>query len=420
MKNIATKIIGRFRSPEHGKRRRGGGEQPTESPPPYEGPESSRRTGTPNIPLFIENDTYTVVKELHEGVEGHCTVEKSNTTGNLYVVKTTKPRHGWESGLGYPSDAVILLSRKPHPNIMNIFAATDAGFGSWRLILEHCSGGDLADLMLRVHAKFGRYMPTPEVFVLHAIAELVDALAYIHHGLRRVDIDGASGARAGDEGTTTTGISSDLPLSEQYVARADHRAVVHGDIKPDNILLKWSDGDHYQDSRRDGNANASERPYRMPTLVLADFGLAQFADESVGVYGTRAWFSPEATAVYALENTNKEAFKRAKSSRVLTTKSDVYGLGRVAWTLVRRRHRDARDDLDDLDVNIARDGNWKANGVKEAIRRCLQARPADRPDATAEGNEVDGGLLHVAAGFKRERDRLLKDERKWPPPGFWD
>lgn len=92
-------------------------------------------------------------------------------------------------------------------------------------------------------------MDIPESFIWHVYIQLAEALAFIHKGYDRTDQD-----------------------------RPDWQAVVHRDVKPQNIFLRRpTAGQLY------------------PDIVLADFGLATTRPRSGegGVCGSLLWQGPE-------------------------------------------------------------------------------------------------------------------------------
>jgi len=79
---------------------------------------------------------------------------------------------------------------------------------------QWAQGGDLLDQISHI-SKSKAY--APEALVLHVILELAQALAYLHEGLRWDESTGG------------------------YVRMAHFLKIVHGDIKPDNVFLDWTE-----------------------------------------------------------------------------------------------------------------------------------------------------------------------------------
>ncbi len=317
---------------------------------------------------FIPGDTYTSIRDLQEGRRGQCSVKRSNTTGNLIVVKhahgrvTTSPnmeRKGRRRPV--PNEArMLLLKLQPHANIIRLYETEQnyASLGRHLLYMEYCTGGDLPDQI----RKFQRLsLQVPVTFTLHVLVGLCHALAYLHHGLRWLDY-------------------------RKYIKEKNHESILHGDIKPENIFLRWP----------------GWQVRGMPDIVLADFGMAQLEVESWGVTGTPGYDSPEVAAVMKhYDVDNMRAFNRARNERIMTTKSDMYQVGLVIHLLATGRHFTTGNDpcLIELPQQYQ-----DVTGLLAVIVWLLQSLPKDRPECT--GNMKDGFLMANDV-LKRQRDALL-------------
>ena len=134
----------------------------------------------------------------------------------------------------------------------------------------------------------------PAVFLLHVYVSLVEALLFVHHGYRS------------------------LKEAEAQTQVLNHLTIIHGDIKPENILLRWP---------------ANREPEGLPDIVLADFGAAQLASETTFICGTQSFDSPEVAYVTSLRRTNRADYEICKTIPIMTPRSDIYQLGHVMHLL---------------------------------------------------------------------------------------
>ena len=235
-------------------------------------------------------DTYTELARLSSGTEGECTKVRSTTTGEIFVAKHIKSSR---IATGYKGlEAIILIhDLDPHPNLVKLFGAEEAPDDRIKLYFELCDAGDLSkqiDHMWNVGPRQFDMKICPEVFALHCFFQLLEALAYIHYGFRY-------------EG------------NGEYSQSAGHTSIVHADLKPQNVLLRW-------------NASANNE-CGMPDVVLADFGLSVYAHKSKGYAGSSKYMAPEVHYLYKLKISGSPDFARRMNDHVLTPKSDMWSLG---------------------------------------------------------------------------------------------
>ncbi|KAL8742253.1 MAG: hypothetical protein Q9190_005230, partial [Brigantiaea leucoxantha] len=116
---------------------------------------------------------------------------------------------------------------------------------------EFCSAGDMHNLIDNYQQ---RDLDVPEDFVWHSFIQMAEALAYIHSAYVR-------------------------DRKREAEPPAAWKPVIHRDIKPGNIFLRWP--------------GRSSRTY--PDLVLGDFGLATTdpGRDNGCLVGTRAYQPPE-------------------------------------------------------------------------------------------------------------------------------
>jgi serine/threonine protein kinase len=328
-----------------------------------------------------EDDKYDLVRSLNSGGQADTTLLRSKRTGKVLVVKHTfKFEHGptWR----LPEEYRILLTphglnKLSHPNILSAFGVLRSPEeGRWCIFTEYCSGGDLNDQHLHMMAlpasAYGRTghdsgMASPDIepparlvpdmWLFHTFLGLTSALHFLHGGSGRTPI-------------------------------------IHRDLKPENILIRFP-----------------PRECGMPEVVLADFGLAEFAAECDSVAGSTLWTSPEALELFELEEMDNEAYNEQMLERrnVMTTKSDIYGLGLVMYSLATSYLWVPGADPNKLCLPEAYTTE-ACCGLTSAIAWCLAVKQGERPEASE--------LMPIMDMFRESRDRLFKT--KGPlPTGVW-
>jgi serine/threonine protein kinase len=218
-----------------------------------------------------------------------------------------------------------LAAKLDHPNVVQVF---DVGEEDGRpyIVMEHVDGGTLAD---RLNGR-GRGVPRGEA--LRLLSQLCQGLGHAHA-----------------------------------------RKLVHRDIKPQNLLLRESDG----------------------SLKIADFGIARAAEETTRltrpgkVIGTERYMAPEQLA-----------------DGKITPAADIYACGVVADELLPQT---------------------RAPDLREIVERCLLEDPEQRfSDARSLGEaleHVDGdgdvGVVRRLRSQTRPTNRLPATGRataNWPAP----
>lgn len=341
---------------------------------------------------YRSKDNYKQVRELADSSEGEIGVVRSHRTGKLLIAKHTKARQTVRFGNGplylFPDEAKILLQTlkgAQHPNVIQMFGVEKSWEpGRHLLLLEYCSGGDLLDQLRHFgalskhaygssqHKLVRKSLPTdtlahpllatgschvPAMFLLHLFVGLAQALAFIHD---------------------TT----------------EHEAVIHGDIKPDNVLLRWS----------------PPNKCGLPDVVLADFGASQLESKSYGVTGTPGYDSPEVFEVTKLRHTEPRVFQQKKTQRIMTTKSDIYQLGHVMYLFAAMRRWKTGADPETLALP-AEYTTTHCRNLAVTIAWCLAVTPSKRPSAGTR-------LLPLVQTFREQRD-LLFSERGALPRACW-
>lgn len=217
-----------------------------------------------------------------------------------------------------------VLARLDHPNVVRVLEVVPDGTGA-ALAMEYAAGGSLAALLSRR----GRLPPEE---VLGVALPVADALAAAHR-----------------------------------------KGVVHGDVKPANILF--------------GEAGAP---------VLADFGIAGPQPGTGTVMGTAGYVDPD-------------VLKGARPDE----RSDVYGLGAVCHEMLCGRPPGLH-----ASAMRAALGPSPLAGV---VERALAPRPGDRfPDMTAMARalgEAAGRLSHPPVLPAAQRDGTASDGSSGPMAG---
>ncbi|KAF7191782.1 G2-specific protein kinase nimA [Pseudocercospora fuligena] len=258
---------------------------------------------------YSSEDSYDVLHTLAATGEGQVSFLQSRSSGAIVVRKVLRPvelnehnRRSWDQGkFKYPNDAFIANLMKPHPNIVRVFACQrheemSAEPAQYEMFMEHCNGGDLylqAQHFIRMNEE------VPDSFILHATIQLIEAMAFIHHGLRYCG-------------------------HGQYTMDPGFKPLVHGDIKPENIFLRWDKPRKVDD---------------LPTLVIGDFGCAKIAgkehhDVSVG---TEMYHAPEDVAIVGspMVDCTEDTFPLyPKLAKARAAPSDMYAIGLILECLV--------------------------------------------------------------------------------------
>ncbi|KAK5151121.1 hypothetical protein LTS14_009617 [Recurvomyces mirabilis] len=236
--------------------------------------------------------------------------------------------------------------------------------GSYALVQRYDPVWAAKNLRNSCRVKVVPQIHVPIVFILHVFISLVDALAYIHHGLHRVNSE---------------------QEDELHEVDPNHIPIIHGDIKPQNILLRWPEG----------------KPYCGLLIVLADSGCAEVASQSKGVCGTEGYDSPEVAAFLQLRKNDRARYERVKDSPVMSTKSDIYQLDLVMyilatyalWSIGEARERVRLPPGYDEFAQVKKE-------LEEAMNCCSEVQPGRRPEARV--------LLVKAKVLKLRRDRLVE------------
>ncbi|KAF2768433.1 kinase-like protein [Teratosphaeria nubilosa] len=337
---------------------------------------------------YRPTDNYQLIKMFLEGSEGQAGIVRNNRTNRVLVAKhcdrKLKRTRDQKLICVVPGEAktLTLLNKQLHPNIIRAFGCEPSHEkGRYFLYLEYCSGGDLHDqlphfwqLPKSAYGSSKHAVPckspasstlsslglkprttthlTPEIFVLHTFISLVQALSFIHGGY-------------GGE------------------------AILHRDIKAENILLRWTADEH-----------------GLPDVVLADFGAALLKSKSHGIAGTPGCFSPEAQAMHSFRSTDRAAYERAmQKSGIMKTKSDVYQLGHLMYHVTSCSPWKTGANPEGLELPDEYREVAFAD-LEKAVAWCLEVRPEMRPSAKM--------LTEFLDGFRDRRKRSVREKGMLP------
>lgn len=311
-------------------------------------------------------EAFIPVKSLPGGSSGEISVVASSRTNRKYVVKKVKARKAngickEPKELSIPRDHLT-----PHPNIIDVLSVEPSSDWSYyTLRMDYCSGGDLQDIVDH-YTKTAFFVP--EILVLHAFIGLTDALAYLHQGI----VYGSAFSPSG---------------KDEYVPLAKVPGVVHRDLKPRNVFLRW-------------NPDSVNAKYNLPDIVLADFGHCGLEGQtSSHLYGTFLYFPPECRTFLTNVGSNIRFLARPLP---MTSKCDIWTMGATIHELATLQPPEEchtpRTPLDSV---------YEFRRINDAMLRCLVEDPVKRPTARE--------LLIDARKFRVQRDVLF--ERDGPVPG---
>jgi len=290
-------------------------------------------------------DAFKVVKRF-DSREGKVElVESKRSPGKLRIIKSVK--HKDKSRLPGEARALTyrpLVNGARHTNLIHLFQCELSPLGWALMCFEYCSGGDLWE---QVHGPKGRTV-TP-LFALHIVISISEALAFLHHGLIY------------DQGG--------------YTKIAEGEAIVHHDIKPDNIFLRPS---------KTGSG--------LPDVVLADTGLSNLASRTHPGWGCKPFMSPE-------------CLHRTVSH--LTHKTDMYSFGVMMEQMLNHCTKEFWPMYKDPQTLMI-DVQYKGLGITNVLKSCLESRAHDRGDFS--GFTGRGMLWDVLKWREKRSERLRNGE----------
>lgn len=306
---------------------------------------------------------YQFLRQITPGNQGQVDIYTHKPTGKLTIVKTIRTQKE------IPLEALVLQDHvKPHPNLVELQAIFyDPQLHTCNIVMEYCCGGDLFDFT--DHWLYNRNQQIPELFLLHFIASMGEALGFLHLGRRLV----------------SDGQGFGMPT---VVQDENHTPVLHRDIKLENIFLRLS----------------PYNPHGLPYIVLGDFGGAVLESQSSSCFGTSGYFPPE--VLRYMQNPASHQEEESKGS-VMTKASDIYSFGAtLCYMLLWGDFVQGMDMQPAFSKSNLR--NWQL--LLAFLRGCLADNPVDRPTTET--------FLNLAAILKMHV-RALYDYGARMPEGSW-
>jgi serine/threonine protein kinase len=266
----------------------------------------------------------------------------------------------------FPTEAEIMMELD-HPNIVKIDAVLfERESGPWpfaNIVMDFADAGDVGNF---VDSLKERGDSVPPEFIMHFISSMIDALCFLHHG-EQYDAE-----------------------TDTVVKVASHPSILHRDIKPLNVFLKWY---------RDGDETHDDIP-GLPRIVLGDFGLAATAEsDQTNICGTTGFIAPE---MWPIWYSTPDDMSEDLGPPVMSYASDMYAFGCTLYKVITG---ESGRPPADMTIPLFFSRVFNRSEISDLLRDCLQAQPKDRPRAN------DIRLLRLSAQYKREL-------RTWHQGGF--
>ncbi|KAL8904129.1 MAG: hypothetical protein Q9207_003480 [Kuettlingeria erythrocarpa] len=206
-----------------------------------------------------------------------------------------------------------------------------------RTCYEYAEHGDLGDIGLFYRT---RQLLLPEAFLWHVFRSVANALCYCRHG-----------------------------TNESDQTRPDWDTIVHGDVKPMNMLL----------TPPDDSVNSL-----YPSIKLCDFGTSFTMPESIPKlrawkstfqYGTSGFWAPEVETAKPLQNVPAK-FRPVAAHRMHGSHSDVYSLGAVLDQLMDLRFNALKDHPDFDNPHLI---DYYSPELRALVKACRRTQVYTRP-----------------------------------------
>ncbi|PPJ51323.1 hypothetical protein CBER1_08605 [Cercospora berteroae] len=332
-------------------------------------------------PTYFSEQVFETSLQFPQSAGGNVYIMRLQGTNKRFVRKHTRKtsRIDYDGQPGsLPNEAKILQDHvQPHPCIVSLLASFQDHEDPtrWNLWMPYYNGGALSSQYAYWQVK--HHMPMPEPFLLHTIIQSVEALAFLHHGVRY----------AGDG---------------RYTRDVSHHAIIHGDIKGEQFVLVHGENillDH------DGREHIGD----MPNLVLLDFGTSRLeSDTSACVeIGTVAYGSPEDLAIHQGFNRGAahvselvQRYVRAIANRTLA--HDIYSLGLLLSQYASQRREPHEVGFDVAQLAVLEE--YETPGLADLLRKMLAVKPEERAVAHLD---AERGILPSIHELRKARDQMI-------------
>jgi serine/threonine protein kinase len=305
---------------------------------------------------------YERIRKLGESTEGKVYLMKLKKTAQVLAVKILKSKRKTYDVAHLPKDCLLHLNLPMHPHIIWMSQVDIVDGEIWQG-LELCNGSDLLSFLERIetHSLTARGRM---VFVVHVLIQLGEALAFLHHGLRRVH----KGKWETDAGWSA----------------ATH-AIIWSDIKPENLLLAFNSANEYG---------------LLPEIRLSDSGHATLASSPWQTAGSPLYFCPEV-----------QAADRGQKAPMMSTQSDIYTMGLTLYLMITGRHWRPGADPKFMELPA----EYRDLGLTYLLTQCLQVNPERRPSMNCH---LGYGLIPAIDRAWGVRDDLM-NRSKTCDRDFW-
>lgn len=318
---------------------------------------------------------FLVVEEIGRGAFGRAYLCAQTGIGNRHVVVKVA------QGGAVEADTMGTLD---HPNIMSVYSVQEDGESGLTGICMPFVGRSTLHDVIDV-AFVANRQPKHSSVILEASQGLISRIDRYHQLIPRVRLRRGS--------PYVTGVLQIALQIAEALAHAHERGVLHGDLKPSNIVMSM-----------DG----------IPLIV--DFNLAQGqGTHNLVTGGTLPYMSPEQIRAVLLGSDEQDRIDH---------RSDIFALGAILFELLTGTVPYPLDAADEdpvvlagwlLDAQIAGRPEWPAAHmnvsppVRDLVLRCLAYVPDDRPD---DMHAVAYELQRLLT-WRRRSQRYLKQNRKY-------
>lgn len=276
--------------------------------------------------VSLEHGYETLRKLGARSAEGVVYLKKSKRTAELLAVKVLKEKARSRDVTDVPIECLLHLNLGWHPHIVFLTQIDIVGDGIVQLGMEFSNGGDLMDYLER-RQRYSLSAFNHKLFVVHIVAQLGEALAFLHHGLRRI----AKGAWVTDPGWESV-----------------THSLILGDLKPANIVLNFSPTIEFG---------------ILPDVKIVDTGHMSLSSRPLRMSGTPP-FCPEVRAAAT-----------GVEGPPMSTASDVWTFGATVYYMITGNKWTSCRDTRFLTLPT----EYEKLEFTRLLRMCLQTNPKCRP-----------------------------------------